>query len=470
MLKERAGAVSAGLRALDLALVAAAFGLALALRAAVDVAAVPPLLPPGRHLAWLAVALALWPAAAGAAGVYGQYRTRSRREEILRLARAVGLLALGVAAASFLGRDRDLSRLLLLGWLGIALALLAGSRVAVRTLAHEARRRGHNTRAFAVVGGGPLARAMRQRLLARPEWGFTFAGFVLEQGVARRGLPGPVLGRLDELAAVLERHVVDLVVFAVPRDRLPEMEAAVAACQEQGVVAKIGLEPFPARHGRLTVEDLDGIPVLSYASAPQDALPLLAKRAFDVLASALALIVLSPVLAAAALAVRLGSPGPVLFRQRRVGLSGRTFTLYKFRSMRTGAEAEQARLADRNEMDGPVFKLRDDPRVTRVGKVLRRTSLDELPQLWNVLRGEMSLVGPRPPLPEEVRRYERWQRRRLSVKPGLTCTWQVSGRSEVGFGRWMQLDLDYIDRWSLWQDMRIVLRTIPAVLLGRGAR
>jgi lipopolysaccharide/colanic/teichoic acid biosynthesis glycosyltransferase len=160
----------------------------------------------------------------------------------------------------------------------------------------------------------------------------------------------------------------------------------------------------------------------------------------------------------------------VLFRQRRVGLAGREFTLFKFRSMRQGAEAQQGLLGARNEMDGPVFKLRDDPRVTRVGRFIRRTSLDELPQLWNVVRGEMSLVGPRPPLPSEVRRYERWQRRRLSVKPGITCTWQVSGRNEIDFQQWMELDLAYIDRWSLWEDVRIVLRTIPAVLSGRGAR
>jgi len=175
-------------------------------------------------------------------------------------------------------------------------------------------------------------------------------------------------------------------------------------------------------------------------------------------------------LATLAALVKLESPGPALFRQVRIGLNGRRFKLYKFRSMRDGAEAELDRLLPHNEADGPVFKMRADPRVTRVGAFLRRTSLDELPQLWNVLVGEMSIVGPRPPLPHEVKRYERWQRRRLSVKPGLTCTWQVSGRSDMTFDRWMELDLEYIDRWSLRNDLRIMLRTIPAVLLGRGAR
>ncbi|BDG01705.1 sugar transferase [Anaeromyxobacter oryzae] len=469
MLKERARAVSAGLRALDLGLVAAAFPLAYAARASAAPARLPGLLPAGRHVAWVALALLLWIGAAGLAGVYGAYRTRSLREELARVARAAAGLAVGLMAAGWLAKG-DLSRLLLLAWLALALGLLAASRVALRTIARAVRRRGYNTRSFAVVGSGPLARDLRRRFLARPEWGFRFAGFVLEEGVARRGLPGPVLGRVPEMADLLERHALDLVVFAVPREGLADIEDAVAACEEQGTPAKIGLDLFPGLEAPLSIEELDGIPVLSYAAAPQDVLKLAAKRAFDLAVSALGLVVLSPALLAAALAIRLESPGPILFRQRRVGRAGRTFTLYKFRSMRAGAEGERAALLALNEADGPVFKLRHDPRVTRVGRVLRRTSIDELPQLWNVLRGEMSLVGPRPPLPEEVRRYERWQRRRLSVKPGITCTWQVSGRSDVGFRRWMELDLAYIDRWSLWEDLRIVLRTIPAVLLGRGAR
>lgn len=469
MLKERARAVSVGVRALDLALLAAAFPVAHALRARVADPRLPGLYPAGRYVAWVALALLVWMGVAGVAGVYGAYRTRSLREETARLARATSGLALGVAAAGWVAKG-DLSRLLLAAWLALAFGLLAASRVALRSVAHAARRRGYNTRAFAVVGSGPLARDLRRRLLSRPEWGFTFAGFVLEEGAPGRGLPGPVLGRIPELADVLERHALDLVVFAVPRERLGEVDGALAACEEQGTPAKIGLDLFPGRTAPLSVEELDGIPVLSYAAAPQDVLELTAKRALDLAVSAIGLVVLSPLLLLVALAVKLESPGPVLFRQRRVGRAGRTFTLYKLRSMRAGADREREELLARNEADGPVFKLRDDPRVTRLGRLLRRTSIDELPQLWNVLRGEMSLVGPRPPLPEEVRRYERWQRRRLSVKPGITCTWQVSGRSDLGFRRWMELDLAYIDGWSLWGDVQIVLRTIPAVLLGRGAR
>ena len=175
-------------------------------------------------------------------------------------------------------------------------------------------------------------------------------------------------------------------------------------------------------------------------------------------------------LGALALAIKLDSPGPVFFRQRRVGLQGRTFDIFKFRSMYLDAEERLESLRAQNEMSGPVFKMKNDPRITRVGRFIRRTSLDEFPQFWNVLRGEMSVVGPRPPLPSEVRQYKRWQRRRLSVKPGITCVWQISGRNNIDFDRWMQLDLEYIDQWSLWNDIQICLKTIPAVLGSRGAQ
>ncbi|HET8733492.1 MAG TPA: sugar transferase, partial [Anaeromyxobacteraceae bacterium] len=181
------------------------------------------------------------------------------------------------------------------------------------------------------------------------------------------------------------------------------------------------------------------------------------------------LLALAPLLLGVAAAIKLDSPGPVFFRQRRVGLHGRLFDILKFRSMHRDAEAKLAALRGRNEMSGPVFKITDDPRVTRVGRLIRRTSIDELPQFWNVLVGQMSVVGPRPPLPSEVAQYRRWHRRRLSVRPGITCIWQISGRNQIDFDRWMELDLQYIDQWSLANDLRIFLKTIPAVLGARGA-
>jgi len=192
---------------------------------------------------------------------------------------------------------------------------------------------------------------------------------------------------------------------------------------------------------------------------------------FDVALASVLLVLLSPLLLSIAVAILVSTPGgPVIFRQRRAGLHGRQFWMLKFRSMQIGADEIKATLADYNEMDGPAFKMSNDPRVTRFGRFLRKTSLDELPQLWNILRGDMSFVGPRPVPVEEVEQYEPWQRRRLSMKPGLTCLWQVSGRNELTFDEWMRLDLEYIDNWSLWLDLKIAIKTIPAVLLGRGAK
>jgi exopolysaccharide biosynthesis polyprenyl glycosylphosphotransferase len=193
------------------------------------------------------------------------------------------------------------------------------------------------------------------------------------------------------------------------------------------------------------------------------------KRATDIVVSATALVLLSPLLVAVAIAVKLTSPGPVLFRQERVGLHGRAFKMLKFRSMVADAERRKAELEAFNEQSGPVFKMHSDPRVTGVGRFIRKFSIDELPQIVNVLRGDMAIVGPRPPIPSEVARYEAWQRRRLSVRPGLTCVWQVSGRNRVSFQTWMLLDLRYIDHWNLLQDLSIVWRTVPVVLTGRGA-
>ncbi len=217
------------------------------------------------------------------------------------------------------------------------------------------------------------------------------------------------------------------------------------------------------------MEDLDGMPLLSFATTPTSQIQLMAKRALDVALSSLLLLLGLPVVTLIAGLIKLTSGGNVLFRQTRCGLNGRFFTIYKFRTMVEGAEDRRRELLHLNEMKGPVFKLRSDPRVTWLGRFLRRFSLDELPQLWNVLRGDMSLVGPRPPIPEEVAQYQRWQRRRLAMKPGLTCLWQISGRNNIDFERWMQLDLEYIDSWSPLLDLKILVKTIPAVLSGRGA-
>jgi len=226
---------------------------------------------------------------------------------------------------------------------------------------------------------------------------------------------------------------------------------------------------FSNRVARIEIEELEGIPFLTFTTTPSNETQLALKRLLDVAISMMLLALTLPALVIAALGIKLSSPGSVLFKQERIGLNGRSFLLYKFRTMIEDAHERRGEVSHLNEMSGPVFKLKDDPRVTTIGRILRRFSLDELPQLWNVLKGDMSIVGPRPPIPEEVASYHRWHRRRLSMKPGLTCLWQISGRNNIDFDRWMQLDLQYIDNWSPALDLKILLRTIPAVLLGRGA-
>jgi exopolysaccharide biosynthesis polyprenyl glycosylphosphotransferase len=221
----------------------------------------------------------------------------------------------------------------------------------------------------------------------------------------------------------------------------------------------------------MELHEFDGFPLLSFSTTPTNEALLFVRRILDVILAGFILVIFGPlVMLPAAILIKLTSSGPVLFKQTRCGLNGRQFVMYKFRSMVSNAEQLRVELEGLNEMDGPVFKSSRDPRITTVGKIIRRRSIDELPQIFNVLRGDMSLVGPRPPLPAEVARYERWQRRRLSMKPGMTCLWQISGRNEVSFDDWMKLDLTYIDNWSLLLDLKILLKTVPVVLLGRGAK
>ncbi|MFL5264268.1 MAG: sugar transferase, partial [Anaeromyxobacteraceae bacterium] len=350
-----------------------------------------------------------------------------------------------------------------------AFAMLVVNRVIVRLVARAARRRGYNVRRFAVAGTGALARELVASVEGHREWGIEFAGYIVEDE-GPEALRAPVLGRLGELGRILEHEVVDEVYFAIPRERLETIEKAVQVCEELGVSAKVCVNFIENRIARGGVEELDGLPILSFSTTPSDVLALGAKRAFDIITSAVALVLLSPIFAAVAIAIRLDSRGQVLFRQRRVGMNGREFFLYKFRSMAIDAEQRLAALRALNEASGPVFKMKEDPRITRVGRFIRKASIDELPQFWNVLKGEMSIVGPRPPLPSEVMQYERWQRRRLSMRPGITCVWQISGRSDIDFKSWMALDLKYIDNWSLWEDVKIFFKTIPVVLIGKGAR
>jgi lipopolysaccharide/colanic/teichoic acid biosynthesis glycosyltransferase len=257
------------------------------------------------------------------------------------------------------------------------------------------------------------------------------------------------------------------VAVCLPIADWPLVEAIARICAEEGKIVRVPGDGDPPRLAGSSIELVDGITVQSIVYGPDRAISLVGKRVIDLVGATVALVVVSPVLLAVAVLIRLRHGSPVLFRQRRVGLHGREFEMIKFRTMVPDAEARLDELVESNEIQGPAFKLSADPRITAVGARLRAASLDELPQLWNVLLGDMSLVGPRPPLPWEVSRYDVWHRRRLAMKPGITGLWQISARRAADFNRWVSIDLDYIDRWSLWLDLKIMLRTIPAMVEGR---
>ena len=321
-----------------------------------------------------------------------------------------------------------------------------------------------------VVGIGPLGRHTGNEIDEAPRR-HRVMGYLrfVREGIHAR-LHAPLLGTADELDAILRKHVVDEVYLAsTAHEDAASVQAAIAVCELLGT--PFALPACSYRLGRAkpvaSAAFADGyVHFLNVQGSP---VQLAMKRAFDIALSGSALVLLSPLLVLVALAILLTSRGPVLFRQPRVGLRGRTFHMLKFRSMVANAEELAATLVRRNEQLGPVFKMRCDPRVTAVGRFIRKHSIDELAQLVNVLRGDMSIVGPRPPLPREVDRYEGWQRRRLSVRPGLTCVWQVSGRNLIAFERWMQLDLSYIDHWTLATDLSLIMRTMPVIFSGRGA-
>lgn len=480
MLKQQARTIAAVSYAADLSATLATLPAAYALRSYVLPRLLPTLFPLGLfefpfYLTLVGPIVLIWTALLFTLGAYRSRRTASLADEVVLVARTAFVGTLLLTIVVFGARWDFISRPFLALFLPLNLLLLLAERLAVRVLARRVRVRGFNYRSVILVGDTPRARTMARLIHDRPWWGMKLLGLIRqapaesEAGTSVAGLP--VLGTIQDIPRVLTEMQVDEVVLAVDREDLARLEDTFLLCEEMGIKTRLVLDFFPHVLARVELEELEGTPLLTFSTTPGDDLALLVKRVMDVVLSlVLGLVALIPV-AVSALLIKLTSRGPVLFRQTRCGLNGRLFTLYKLRTMVLGAEERLAEVAHLNELDGPVFKATRDPRVTPLGRVLRRLSLDEVPQLWNVLLGEMSLVGPRPPIPEEVARYERWQRRRLSMKPGVTGLWQVSGRNEiVDFDEWMSLDLAYIDNWDLMLDLTILLRTIPTVLTGRGAR
>jgi len=365
----------------------------------------------------------------------------------------------------------DLSRFFLALYSSVAWVLFLVFRLTAGRVVGAIRREFAAPHYCMVVGTGERAIRLAGIVEESAKYGVRLRGFFSESG------GGPLeitLGAVHkvypiaELPSFLRQHVVDEIIFAVGSESLAELEEVFLLCDQEGVRTRVAVDFFPHVNSTVSLDRLESTPLLTFSAAPDDEIRLLMKRVTDLAIAAAGLLVLAPFMAAIAALIRLTSPGPAIFTQVRCGLNGRQFRFYKFRSMCENAEQLKATLAHLNTRQ-TAFKIPDDPRLTFVGRYLRKFSIDEWPQLWNVLRGDMSLVGPRPAIPSEVEHYQRWQRRRLRMRPGLTCLWAVSGRDNVDFDSWMKLDMQYIDNWSLALDWKILLRTIPRVLTGHGA-
>lgn len=410
--------------------------------------------------------------------VSGQLDSARIRAILRECFRQVGYSAMAFVLFLVFGHTLEipLARGFLFLFIALSWFLLASFRIAARNLLPLL---GNGTRrTILIVGLGDRAARLAQTLGTYYEQGVRIAGFLAPPGefaapgtacpsVSPSGQPYPVFP-VEDLRSMLSQHVIDEIHFAVESDKLPALEEVFLWCDEEGVCSRIAVDFFPHVNSNVALERLGGMPLLTFSAAPDDEVLLLAKRLIDVVLAASLSLGLSPVLLAAAILIKITSRGPLVFRQVRCGLNGRTFTLYKFRSMVADAEDRLGEVAHLNHKE-IVTKIPNDPRLTPVGKWLRRFSIDELPQLFNVLRGDMSMVGPRPAIPSEVAQYQRWQRRRLRMRPGLTSLWAVEGRDQVDFEKWMRLDMQYIDNWSLGLDARIILRTIPQVLSGRAS-
>lgn len=428
-----------------------------------------------KHALLIISSLFLWHATFSSLGLYESKRFSSPDSEVKDILKATSLGTLFIFVLITLSLPEFALPAFLFTFWGASSGITVGVRKLMRSVLTRLRIKGRNLRHILIIGTNPRARLLAEKIQARPEMGYHLLGFM---DPPWPGLP-PVPARddltttadLDGFSDFLRQQVLDEVVICLPlKTFYDKAQEIIQLCEEQGIIVRVLSDLFELKLGRVRAEQFEGLSLLTVYTGTVEDWKTLVKRVMDVTFSLGLIVLLSPLLLLIALALKLSSPGPTLFTQDRVGYNKRRFRLYKFRTMVQDAEKLQAELETMNEAAGPVFKIRNDPRITRLGKILRKTSLDELPQLFNVLKGDMSLVGPRP-LP--LRDYEGfdkdWQRRRFSVRPGITCLWQVSGRSGISFDEWMQLDIQYIDQWSLWLDIKILAKTIPAVLRGEGA-
>jgi exopolysaccharide biosynthesis polyprenyl glycosylphosphotransferase len=418
--------------------------------------------------------LLVWYVILSACGFYQSKRLATPNSLVVDALIASTLAAMALLAMSKIFRITMVTFIFTLVFWWISSLLSITARVTIRYVLGKIRLHGRNLRQVLILGTNSRAIEFARRIEGRPELGYHVLGFVDDDWPGKKDFQKSgyqLCCDHEGFPDYLRRNVIDEVAIYLPLRSFYEYVSRVTAlCEQHGIIMRFASDIFNLKVARTRANDLDEDPYISAFSGLPDGWPILIKRALDMVISVALLVLLAPLFAVVALLIKMESAGPALFQQERIGLNKRRFLIYKFRTMVQNAEKMQAELEIINEAAGPVFKIKDDPRRTRIGGFLRRTSIDELPQLLNVLNGDMSLVGPRP-LP--VRDYEGfsedWQRRRFSIRPGITCLWQINGRSSITFEKWMQLDLQYMDEWSLWLDLKILARTVPAVLKGSGA-
>jgi len=421
-----------------------------------------------------ALVLLVWHSILLLCGLYQSRRMSTRRSEAVDTLKATGMASLCLMLAGALFTKNIVTPAFVgLFWL-FSFDSIISVRLTIRYFLSRARRHGKNVRFMLILGTNARAIQFAKKIEERPDLGYRILGFVDDEwdGCKEfRRMGYQVRCDFSGLAEYLRRNAVDEVATYLPLRSFYEHASQVAAlCELHGILMRFDSDIFNSHTSHLRTEDFDRSLQIAPYGSEYEALPMVLKRLLDIVISSVLVVLLAPLFTLAAVLVKLTSPGPIFFSQERIGLNKRKFLTYKYRTMIPNAEKMIAQLEHLNEVTGPVFKIKNDPRLTPVGKFLRRTSIDELPQLFNVLKGDMSLVGPRPMAVRDYEGFsEDWQRRRFSVRPGITCLWQVNGRSSISFQQWMELDMQYIEQWSIWLDLKILARTIPAVLRGSGA-
>lgn len=467
MLKEHASLFRRVTIFVDIIILIFSFFIAYIIRDSID-----HLFPIDTYITLLPFFVLIWICSLYFFGMYFSFRTASFREILLIIFESSIFGFILYVNIIYILKLSDISRTLTFTMFIIAAFLITLEKIILLSFFRYLRKKGYNFKNVLIIGTGARAQNFAKLIKNHNEWGLKLIGFIdeEEQKIGQIIDDYKCIGTFNDMLNILHSNAIDHVIFVVPRLWFNKIEHLILLCETEGITVSVAMDLFELKFSMLKQTEFYGFPLLTFTSTPDKIWHLFVKRLFDIFISGIALIILLPFFIIIAI-IEKSSKGSVFFKQIRSGLNGRKFTLYKFRTMIENAESKLSELLKYNEMNGPVFKMENDPRITKFGKFLRKFSIDELPQFWNVLKGDMSIIGPRPPLPSEVIKYDNWQRRRLSMRPGLTCLWQIQGRNKItDFNEWMKLDLEYIDNWSLWLDFKIFLQTIPVVLLGKGAK